>query len=109
MDSRAPIKDLRFIHLLQEVKLNKVLDHQKQEKNKIRILFTSLWDSHCQVLHSKLNEKRGAEPLFVVDSFNMAHSFVIFRITKAPTLVTLNGDKVYVETYLPRIYTELGI
>ena len=97
--------------LTKENQINKVLKEQKKERSNIKILFTSLWDPWSDRLLDSIIELPYAEKapqIYVVDSFNMPHSFVIFKIRNTPALVSIDRDKIAVETYLPFIYTELG-
>ena len=100
--------------LYKENELNRVIRSQKREKNKIAILFTSLWDNYSTELVNSINEtteKEGTNktPLYIVDTFNNPHSSVIFGTTKVPHLVILNKYKTFSEDYLPKIYKELGL
>ena len=100
------------VYLTKENQINKVLKEQKKERSSIKILFTSLWDPWSKELlaayNGPWNPKGDNFTLYVVDSFNMPHSFVIFKIRNTPALVSIDRDKIAVETYLPFIYTELG-
>lgn len=93
--------------------LNKIIKLQKKENNKIAILFISLWDKWCTTLVDKLKDKYGESeegtPLYIVDSFLMPHSFVIYETTKLPHLVHLTKKGIVSDDYLPRIYNILRI
>lgn len=99
--------------LSKENDLNKILRNQKRSKNTINLLFISLWDQHCTDLVDKIRENYSqseGEDLYIIDSFNMPHSFVIYEVTKTPGLVILRKDKpAYFESYLPRIYEYFNI
>ena len=99
--------------LRKENDLNKIIRANRREPKKFRLLFISLWDDYCTALVERLKEEEVNSsqklPLYVVDSYNMPHSFVIYNTTKVPQLVTVDKHKVSVEGYLPRIYTSLGI
>tara|TARA_Y100000034_G_C6515253_1_gene221534 strand:+ start:119 stop:430 length:312 start_codon:yes stop_codon:yes gene_type:complete len=97
-----------IVFLSKENQINKVIRDQRKSKEKIRVLFTSLWDDWSKDILSHLIDYRKKAKLYVVNSFTMPHSFVIFRTTKVPYLVTLKEDNVYREGYLPNIYRELG-
>ena len=104
----------RLIKLSKENDLNRELRKQKRERGEISILFVSPWDKYCTALLEKLERKcenppRGARPLFVVDNYNMPHSFVIFKSSVLPQLVTLKRNKVMSEDYLPMVYKDLGL
>ena len=97
-----------IIFLDKENQINKVTRDQKKSGEKVRILFTSMWDEGSSNLVEKLKGYRNQAKLYVINSFTMPHSFVIFKTKKVPYLITLNGDRVYKEGYLPNIYRELG-
>ena len=98
-----------LIYLTRENQINKVLKDQKKYKSDIKILYLSEWDSVSMDLNMKLSNYEGPT-MFVIDSFNMPHSFVIFKVTKTPTLVTLSSNnKIEVENYTSRIYKQLGL
>lgn len=105
--------DYYLSFLKKENDLNKILKAQKRDPSKMRILFTSPWDDYSTDLVSELKEveKKSSKkfPLYIVDSYNMPHSFVIYKTTKVPQLVRLDRAKVSVENYLPRIYELLGV
>jgi hypothetical protein len=99
-------------YLDKEHSLNKVLKNQKAENSNINILFVSLWDSFSTKLLEKIEDlpKDNRSPeLFIVDSFHMPHSFVIFKTTKLPHLVSINNKQTQSEDYLPNIYKKLNI
>jgi len=102
---------LKFLE--KENDLNKVLRDQKRTKDNVNILFVSLWDRWCSALVSELESKYGDSeegvPLYVVDSFRMPHSFVIFRSQKLPHLVRIFKDKVNSQDYLPDVYWSLKV
>tara|TARA_Y100000310_G_scaffold8540_1_gene9097 strand:- start:119 stop:427 length:309 start_codon:yes stop_codon:yes gene_type:complete len=101
---------MKLNHLKKEHSLNKILRKQRSQNGEIKILFVSLWDSFSTELLDKLSEAPDKEEeLYVVDSYNMPHSFVIFNTTKLPHLVSLKGRKIRSEDYLSRIYKELEL
>ena len=77
------------------------------------ILFVSEWDRWCQNLTYELKKKYDGvdegEKLYIVNSFDMPHSFVIYGSTKVPHLVKLKKGKVKSEFYLPNIYKHLKV
>ena len=97
----------KLTFLSKENDLNKILRNQRKNKDTINLLFISLWDKHCNILVDKLKEKYKddlGEEVFVIDSFHMPHSFVIYEVVKTPQLVVVGKDKTYLEKYLPKIY-----
>ena len=102
--------NLKF--LIKENDLNKLLKNTKKIRNDISILFISLWDDYSTALVEKLKKKhRGGrgESLYIVDSFQMPHSFVIFNTTKVPHLIQMRSDGVISEDYLPRVMKILKV
>jgi hypothetical protein len=98
--------------LSKENDLNKILRNQKRSRETINILFTSLWDKYSSELLEKIREKYQdsiGEDLFIVDSFHMPHSFIIYEVVKIPQLVVVRKDSTYLEDYLPKIYEYLDI
>jgi hypothetical protein len=101
----------RLEFLNKENDLNKIIKANKRAKKSISILFVSLWDEWSQALVESLKVKytdteRG-QPLYIVDSFYMPHSFVIYDTTKLPHLVHINAKGAHSEDYLPMIYKTL--
>jgi len=102
------------LHFLQkENDLNKIIKRHRREQNTLSILFVSLWDEYSQNLVAKLTEKYGdsekGEPLYIVDSFHMPHSFVIYETTKLPHLVKLRKDRAISQDYLPLVMKRLKV
>tara|TARA_Y100000034_G_C6893941_1_gene411721 strand:- start:1801 stop:2121 length:321 start_codon:yes stop_codon:yes gene_type:complete len=98
--------------LSKEHDLNKILRQQKKAKSAIYILYVSLWDSYSEKLVEELKARYGettGKPVYVVNSFSMPHSFVIFKTTKIPHLVSIKKDKVNSSDYLPEIYRVLSL
>jgi hypothetical protein len=102
------------LHFLKkENDLNKIIKQQKREKYPINILFTSLWDNHSQDLVDKLKDKyattQQGHPLYIVDSFHMPHSFVIYNTTKLPHLVRISRKGLQSEDYLSMVEKSLKV
>lgn len=100
------------IILKSENELNKLLRQQKRTGEEVNILFYSLWDKWSIELRDQLVDycdSDTSKPLYLVDTFNMPHSTVIFRSTKLPHLVKLSKRRTLSEDYLPRIYKFLGL
>tara|TARA_R110002072_G_scaffold112593_4_gene241684 strand:- start:42500 stop:42820 length:321 start_codon:yes stop_codon:yes gene_type:complete len=99
--------------LTKENDLNKIIRSYKRDRSPINILFVSLWDKHSNVLVSKLRERYkdtdNGQPLYVVDSFRMPHSFVIYNTTKLPHLVRLTKKGIQSDDYLSMIMRTLKI
>ena len=102
------------LHFLKkENDLNKIIRSYKKDRTPINILFVSLWDKHSNVLLSKLRDKYkdtdSGQPLYIVDSFRMPHSFVIYNTTKLPHLVRLSRKGIQSEDYLSMVMKTLKI
>lgn len=99
--------------LTKENDLNKILKNYKKEKKSLSILFVSLWDDYCNSITIKLKGKYEkeiyGESLYVVDSFHMPHSFVIYKTTKLPHLIQLRPKHMISEDYLPNIFSKLQL
>jgi len=100
--------------LSKENQVNRVLKRQKKNKTKVALLFYSDWDSYSQELIGELgnNESPDVEKsvdLFLINSFQMPHSFIIFKTQKVPHLVILDGDNISSIDYLPLVWKELGV
>ena len=99
--------------LHKENDLNKIRASQKHNKSSMSVLFISEWDEWSTKLVEALQEKYGdnekGERLFIVNSFEMPHSFVIYGSTKVPHLVRLRKDRVRSEFYLANIYKQLKV
>ena len=104
----------KLVKLSKENDLNRELRKQKRERGELSILFVSPWDKYCTALMEKLekrykNAPANAKPLYIVDSYNMPHSFVIFKSSMLPQYVNIKKSKVFTENYLPMIYRTLDI
>jgi len=102
------------LHFLEkENDLNKIIRNYKKNRNNLSILYISLWDNYCSDLVEKLKSKyqgnSKGEDLYIVDSFNMPHSFVIYNTTKLPHLVQLRARHTISEDYLSNILSKLKI
>ena len=76
----------KLIKLTKENDLNRELRKQKRERGELSILFVSPWDKYCTALLEELEKNcedapQNAKPLYIVDNYNMPHSFVIFKST----------------------------
>ena len=107
------------IFLDKENDLNKILKQNKLEPKRMSVLFLSDWDDMCESLKDKMYdqwaladreiEEGTGEPLYIVNSFDMPHSFVIFKTTKVPHLVQFREEEVVSEDYFPMILKRLGL
>tara|TARA_E500000318_G_C3453583_1_gene169793 strand:+ start:61 stop:384 length:324 start_codon:yes stop_codon:yes gene_type:complete len=99
-------KNFNIVRLVKENDLSKVIKTHKRSKEDFSILFVSLWDENSEKLMVKLYEssEEKAKTLYIVDSFNMPHSFVIYNTKVVPALVNVSKDNTEVIDYLPKVY-----
>jgi hypothetical protein len=107
------------LHFLKkENDLNKIIKSNKANRKPFTVLFVSLWDEYCNKLIDQLKEQyEGAlcsesdmlQPLYIVDSYHMPHSFVIYNTTKLPHLVRVTNNKVQSLDYLSLVIDKLGL
>ena len=99
--------------LERENDLNKLIKHNKRRRINFSILFVSLWDEYSTRVVEKVKEmyedSDEGETLYIVDSFHMPHSFVIYNTTKVPHLVQLRRGELISEDYLPHVMDALKI
>lgn len=107
---------MKIIELNKENQINKVLRDQRKEKSKIHILFHSpQWDEYAKELNDaiKLKYSNLKNPtdvkLYLIDTFDMPHSYMIFKTTKCPELISISSDDVMRTDYLPNIYKRLEL
>ena len=94
-----------------ENQINKLIKDQKFSKKKSYFLFVSLWDNVCCSLIKELEANPPNFEVNVVNSFDTPHSFVIWGVTKAPTLVTLDagGRRSVISENVTDIYKRLKL
>ena len=99
--------------LERENDLNKIIKFKKKRKENFSILFVSLWDEFSTKVVDKIKQKyessEKGETLYIVDSFHMPHSFVIYKTTKVPHLVQQRRGELVSEDYLPHVMKALKI
>jgi hypothetical protein len=108
-----------LVFLRKEADMSKVLARvtQKKEektyKNDSFFLFVSLWDKWCNSLVEKLKEGSCDEDVgktvYIINSFDMPHAFLIFGTKITPSLVKVLSKKVVTLDRLPSIYAELKL
>lgn len=100
------------VFLYKENDLNKVIRRHKNDNSAMALLYVSLWDKRSIELVEKINQldwDARKTPLYIMDSFNMPHSFVIFGTDTTPTLVLNRRGKVLSERWLSNIYTTIDL
>tara|TARA_R110001583_G_scaffold178878_1_gene335152 strand:- start:622 stop:951 length:330 start_codon:yes stop_codon:yes gene_type:complete len=100
-----------IIYCTRENQINKLIKDQKFSKKKSYFLFISLWDDVCSSLVKELESNPPPFPINVINSFDTPHSFVIWGVKKAPTLVMLDGGgrKVSTTCHVTDIYKRLKL
>lgn len=108
-----PLKTSKIKYLTKENELNKLIREHKSSRVREYILFTSLWDPVSCSLVDKISKMDTNKSINIINSFDTPHSFVIWGLTKAPSLVILEsygGDrKVSTTTHVTEIYKRLGL
>ena len=94
---------------LQKLRTDKELnDVLKRRKSKnFSVLYYSTWCASCDRilgLAEEWEEREGNETVYLVNSWDLPHSFASFSITTAPSLVHLINKKVRVDIEFPKIY-----
>ncbi len=108
------------ITLERENDLNKTIRSHRQAKEPFGVLYYSLWDEYSlELVREVYNKNCGAFDddikLYLVDTFNMPHSTIIFKdnkgdnISKLPALVIVDDMGIQVVDYLPHIYENLAL
>ena len=123
---------MRVNYIFKENELNKILKKQRNSNSRVSFLFVSPWDKNCVSLVKLISKRYGIEnavikthgddltasrlrtepndnlaDMYIIDSFITPHTFVIFKIKKTPTLVTLDHSGVQKEDYLPLVYRKI--
>ena len=85
------------LHFLRkENDLNKITRSYKKDRTPINI-------------KEKYKDVDQGQPLYIVDSFRMPHSFVIYNTTKLPHLVRLAKKGIHSEDYLSMVMKNLRV
>lgn len=85
----------------------------KNQLQKIRILFHSpYWDAFSSYVKTNLEKSENAQSgdkIYMLDTFDMPHSYSIFNITNCPSLVVIDSEGVSVIDYPKFILQNLGL
>lgn len=90
--------------VIKEGRVNYAIRNRKSSD--FQILFYSLWDDESKKVMDAVEpwkEGEGAETLLTVNSWDLPHAFMAFKVTKAPCLVTCNRGRIIKQDYLPLI------
>ena len=86
--------------------LNNVFRRKKEED--FLVLYYSKWDDRSLALLDYLLDewvgKDGDETVHVVNSFELPHSFVAYRVTTVPCLIQAIKGRIRKTEYIPYIY-----
>lgn len=100
-------------YLTKENEINKVLRNQRKTREKIRILFHSpYWDAFSSYVKTNLEKSENAQSgdkIYMLDTFDMPHSYSIFNITNCPSFVVIDSEGVSVIDYPKFILQNLGL
>jgi len=96
-------------HVQKESFLNSIFRHKRSKD--FTVLYFSKWDDKSVELISYLEEKwvegKGDEIIYLVNSFELPHSFMAYSVTQVPCLVQGLKGKIRKTEYLPYIYKAL--
>lgn len=99
--------------IVKENELNKLIKDQKFSGSREFILFTSLWDTVSSNIIKKLESMPSRRSVSIINSFDTPHSFVIWGLKSAPSLVILEGrgsdKRVTITSHVTDIYKRLGL
>jgi len=85
--------------------LNNIFRRKKEEN--FNVLYYSLWDKHSDTLLEHLDKwvtQEGDETLYIVNSWDLPHSFVAYNVTQVPCLIQAIKGRIRKTEYLPYIY-----
>jgi len=91
--------------ITKEGRVNFAIKHRKSQN--FQILFHSLWDEVSKDVMDVAREWEkgdGNEILLTVNSWDLPHAFMAFKVTKAPCLVTCRRGRITKQDYVPLIY-----
>jgi len=99
-----------LVVLNRESQLNSLIKNKRDED--FRVLYYSLWDEYSTKIVENLRkewvDKEGEETLFLVNSWDLPHSFVAFHVTKVPCLVSAVNGRIRKEDQPSRIWKSLN-
>jgi thiol-disulfide isomerase/thioredoxin len=91
--------------ITKEGRVNYAIKNRKSKD--FQMLFYSTWDELCQKMMGsaeKWAQKEGDEDLLTVNSWDLPHAFMAFKITKVPCLVTCRRGRITKLDYAPLMY-----
>ena len=91
--------------LKKESILNNIFRRKKEEN--FNVLYYSKWDTYSKSLLEHLEkwqEQEGDEKLYLVNSWDLPHSFVAYNVTQVPCLIQSIKGRIRKTEYLPYIY-----
>ena len=100
-----------IIYCTRENQINKLIKDQKFSKKRSYFLFISLWDEVSSNLLKELEQNPPSFSVYVVNSFDTPHSFVIWDVKSTPTLVVLESGarKITTTNHVTDIYKRLKL
>ena len=85
--------------------LNNIFRRRKEEN--FNVLYYSKWDKYSDNLLTHLKkwvEQEGDETVYLVNSWDLPHSFVAYNVTQVPCLIQAIKGRIRKTEYLPYIY-----
>jgi hypothetical protein len=85
--------------------LNNIFRRKKEEN--FNVLYYSKWDEYSDDLLNHLKTwvtQDGNETLYIVNSWDLPHSFVAYNVTQVPCLIQAIKGRIRKTEYLPYIY-----
>jgi|TARA_R100000458_G_scaffold37579_1_gene35018 thiol-disulfide isomerase/thioredoxin len=96
----------RKIERLQKESILNNIFRRKKEEN-FNVLYYSKWDKYSKTLLEHLDkwvEQEGDETVYIVNSWDLPHSFVAYNVTQVPCLIQAIKGRIRKTEYLPYIY-----
>ena len=97
------------IELDREGHLNSLIKNKRSED--FKVLYYSKWDKYStkviEYVQSSWVAQKGDETLYIVNSWDLPHSFVAFNVTHVPCMVSSVRGRIRKEEYLPRVWNSL--
>ena len=97
------------ITLEREGLLNSLIKNKRSAD--FKVLYYSKWDKYSTNLLEYVNSswvnQKGDETLYLINSWDLPHSFVAFNVTSTPCIVSSVKGRIRKEDYLPRVWNSL--
>ena len=98
-----------IVELDREGLLNSLIKNKRSED--FKVLYYSKWDKYStdilEYVQSSWINQKGYETLYLINSWDLPHSFVAFNVTRVPCMVSAVRGRIRKEEYLPRVWNSL--